>query len=291
MLLRRKKDVHFLAGACQVHEHTTTCFKYWKGPLELRSCHFGLDKKNFIGRSYVDDKTGDLYLQYLDRMVNCFNDMMLKCVHCNMDIQFVGSGPSVKAILYYTTDYITKTQLKAHVAYLALDIAVSKVGEYDPTADELRLHAKRLLQKCAYAMISHQELSAQQVCSYLLDHGDHYTSHSYRCLYWTSFESVIKREIPSPERYHCSVVPTIGDDQDTGSDSDSDDVASSADGGPTAVVVDAEVTSEDTAALAANEFVIGTDDDGNVVLCSNHMEDYHSHPCELDYVCLWDFCT
>ncbi|KAG1748252.1 uncharacterized protein EDB91DRAFT_1007591, partial [Suillus paluster] len=35
---------------------------------------------------------------------------------------------------------------------------------------------------------SHQELSAQQVCSYLLDFGDHYTSHTFNNLYWTSFE-------------------------------------------------------------------------------------------------------
>lgn len=50
-------------------------------------------------------------------------------------------------------------------------------------------------------MISHQELSVQQVASYLLKQGDHYTSHTYRSLYWTSFEQFFDREIPSPECY------------------------------------------------------------------------------------------
>ncbi|KAF6744733.1 hypothetical protein DFP72DRAFT_825280, partial [Ephemerocybe angulata] len=37
-------------------------------------------------------------------------------------------------------------------------------------------------------MVSHQELSAQQVISYLMDLEDHFASHRFRNLYWTSFE-------------------------------------------------------------------------------------------------------
>src|ERR1700683_3730148 len=71
--------------------------------------------------------------------------------------------------------------------------------------------AKRLLQKCAYAMISHQELSAQQVCSYLMDFEDHFTSHEYQNLYWTSFEKLINDEDPSPDCY--KTVPVGKDKQ------------------------------------------------------------------------------
>src|SRR5258705_12590692 len=101
-------------------------------------------------------------------MVNNYCKTILSAVHCNMDIKFIGSGASAKAILYYITDYITKSQLKTHVAYAALELAVAKLGEYNPHDDDLTLRAKKLLQKCAHAMISHQELSAQQVCSYLM---------------------------------------------------------------------------------------------------------------------------
>ena len=52
-------------------------------------------------------------------------------------------------------------------------------------------------------MISHQELSAQQVCSYLMDYEDHFTSHSFNNLYWTSFESFIDKQDPSPECTCC----------------------------------------------------------------------------------------
>ncbi|KAJ7433389.1 hypothetical protein B0H11DRAFT_1939526 [Mycena galericulata] len=58
-----------------------------------------------------------------------------------------------------------------------------------------------MLQKCAYALISQQELSAQQVASYLMDWEDHFTSHTYRNFYWTAFESFINKELESPECY------------------------------------------------------------------------------------------
>ena len=30
--IARKKDLHNLVKACQIHKHSATCFKYWKGP-------------------------------------------------------------------------------------------------------------------------------------------------------------------------------------------------------------------------------------------------------------------
>ena len=228
--LQRVKDIHFLATSCQQHKHTSTCFKYWKGPPEARECRFGLDEQNCMARSFVDNAMGDVNLCYLNGMANRYNPTILECIRCNMDIQFVGSGGSAKAVLYYITDYITKTQLKAHIAYSALDVAVSRLGDYDPVVDDLRTRAKRLLQKCAYSMLSHQELSAQQVSSYLLEQGDHYTSHSFRCLYWTSFERSIDKDLLSPECY-----PTQGQqnqqdvqdgvDSDMGSGDDSSEIS------------------------------------------------------------------
>ena len=194
-----RKDIHFLAKSSQVHRHTHTCFKYWRGPPDLRECRFGLDHQNYCESSTVDENTGEISLRCLDGMVNHYNDTMLAAVRCNMDIQFIGSGQSAKAILYYVTDYITKTQLKMHVAYAAMEAAVNKVSEYDPSVDDLAGRAKCLLQKCAYALIAHQELSAQQVCSYLMEYGDHYTSHTYRNLFWTMYENFLDADMPSPE--------------------------------------------------------------------------------------------
>lgn len=45
-------------------------------------------------------------------------------------MKFIGSGPLAKAVLYYITDYIAKSQLKSHVTFTASELAVKKLGEY-----------------------------------------------------------------------------------------------------------------------------------------------------------------
>ncbi|KAJ7233267.1 hypothetical protein B0H12DRAFT_1001846, partial [Mycena haematopus] len=199
--LSRDKDLHRLVKRCQYHTHHPTCFKYWKGPPEPKECRFDLDESNVVPVSTFDPETGEMTLRCLDGLVNNFNTTILESIRCNMDIKFIGSGPAAKAILYYITDYITKTQLQAHVAYAALEMAVNRLGEYDPDADDLMTRAKRLLQKCAHSMIAKQELSAQQVVSYLMDFEDHFTSHKFKHLYWTGFEKFINDDDPSPECY------------------------------------------------------------------------------------------
>jgi len=190
-----KKDMHLLAGKCQTHRHSKTCWKYWRGPPEPKECHFDLDKKNVHLISFTDPDTGEITLKCLDGLVNHFNTSILEAMRCNMDIKFISSGPAAKAILYYIADYITKSQLKTHVALAAMEMAVHKLETFDPNDDDCTLRVKKMLQKCAHSMISHQELSAQQVCSYLMDFEDHFTSHEYHHLYWTNFESFIENAV------------------------------------------------------------------------------------------------
>ena len=157
-LKSRLKDLYGVVRECQSHSHTKTCYKYQKAGGDLR-CRFDHNETNFREISEFDPETAEICLRCLHGMVNNFNATIIEAIRCNMDIKFIGSGESAKAILYYVTDYITKTDLKTHVAYAALKLAVNKLGEYDPTADEATIRAKRMLQKCAYAMLSHQELS------------------------------------------------------------------------------------------------------------------------------------
>ncbi|KAJ7823155.1 hypothetical protein B0H14DRAFT_2370282, partial [Mycena olivaceomarginata] len=178
------------------HDHSKTCFKYWRGPPEPKSCRFDLHEDNYRAESSFDPETGELCLRCLDGLVNNFNGTIIEAIRCNMDIKFIGSGASAKGILYYITDYITKSQLKTHVAFSMLELAVKKLGDVNPFETDETVRAKKMLQKCAYAMISQQELSAQQVASYLMDFEDHFTSHSYRNLYWTAFEAFINKELP-----------------------------------------------------------------------------------------------
>ncbi|KAF8957419.1 hypothetical protein BDZ97DRAFT_1641166, partial [Flammula alnicola] len=190
------RDFHNLVKKCQSHKHTSTCFKYWKGPPNPKECRFDLDESNVRKCSFFDPETGELHLRCLDGMVNNFNKTILQCIRCNMDIKFIGSGASAKAVLYYITDYITKSQLKSHVAYAALELAVRKLDILEAEDDPITIRAKKLLQKCAFSMISRQELSAPQVCSYLMDFEDHFTSHEFHSIFWPMFENYVDGVLP-----------------------------------------------------------------------------------------------
>ncbi|KIK33914.1 hypothetical protein CY34DRAFT_98827 [Suillus luteus UH-Slu-Lm8-n1] len=263
--MAHQKDLHQLVKACQVHKHNLTCFKYWKGPPHPRECRFDLDPSNYCGESFIDYNTGEICLCCLDGMVNNFNASMLEAVRCNMDIKFIGSGASAKAILYYITDYITKSQLKAHVAYAALDLARQKLSEFNPADDDLTICAKELIRKSAHAMISQQELSAQQVAAYLMDFGDHYTSHEYKNLFWTSFEALCEeQEIYSPNdseaQVNCqrSLEPACDEDI-------LEEIADSA--------------------LMSDEVALSIDDKGTLILRANQVQDYQFRSQGLRKMC------
>jgi hypothetical protein len=289
------KDFHNLAERCQRHRHTFTCYKYWKGYPEKKECRFDLDESNATPYSQFDPETGEFTMRCLDGMVNHFNDTMLKAIRCNMDIKFISSGPAAKAVIYYITDYITKSQLQAHVAYAALEGAVQKLGEYDPEDDDLSSRAKRLLQKCAHSMISNQELSAQQVASYLMEHEDHFTSHEYVNLYWTSLESHINHEDPSPECYPASTVTptselTVPDEPDPeGGPSESNVIADNSLVNPD---VDDDLDcdpEEDHSPVEQDPITLVMDLSGKLVPSANQACDYQKRGDVLADVNVWDF--
>ena len=287
-LKSRSKDLHLLAKESQIHSHTKTCYKHHKGG-KTAECRFDHDENNFRETSDFDPETAELSLRCLQGLVNNFNPTILEVVRCNMDIKFIGSGESVKAILYYVTDYITKSDLKTHVAFAALELAVKRLGEYDPSADEATMRAKRMLQKCAYAMVSHQELSAQQVAAYLVGGGDHYTSHRFQNLYWTSFEASVNNERESPE---CYKARNVEESQDT------EQVQSQcSDGG---LENDEGVENHDDDTLVEeDDDETGVDDEedvhiafsrtGDVLERSSQVTNYRFRAMEMDHLSVWEF--
>lgn len=120
------------------------CYKY-NHSVNNCECRFHLDVNNFNSTTFFDPVTGKIYLCCLNSMVNNFNETIIKTMCCNMDIKFIGSGVLAKAILYYITDYITKSQLKLHVAFVALKHGIQKIGTFDPALNDVEIRAKKIL--------------------------------------------------------------------------------------------------------------------------------------------------
>jgi Helitron helicase-like domain at N-terminus len=294
----RKKDIYHLTKKCQIHKHSKTCYKYWKGPPHPKECRFDLDPSNVQLETTFDMETGEICMRCLDGLVNNFNETILEAIRCNMDIKFIGSGSAAKAIIYYITNYITKLQLKTHVAYSALELSVKKLGEYNAEEDELTVRAKKLLQKCAYSMISHQELSAQQVASYLMDYEDHFTSHEYQNLFWTSFESFINKEDPSPECYHDKNLNKVNSADHKNSSYNNDDnaeldIENGVDnenmGHESENLTDHNDCLEDKEPFEDDEVTISTHTVGKLFAKANQVADYQLRGQDLENWCVWDF--
>ena len=208
----RLKDLRNVILRSQCHLHTGTCYKNHRSG-DGKQCRFNLDEGNVQPETFFNEELGSFVMRHLNGMVNNYCPTISESVHCNTDIKFITSGDAVKSILFYITDYITKTGNKSHVLFGALEVALKKLGDYDPTDTEVELRAKKMLQKYMYAILSHQELSGQQVAAYLKGYGDHYSSYRYCNLYWPAFERSANADDPSLECYHYLSSDTVEADE------------------------------------------------------------------------------
>ncbi|EIM80172.1 uncharacterized protein STEHIDRAFT_68460, partial [Stereum hirsutum FP-91666 SS1] len=143
---------------------------------------------NGYTRSFTElhPDTQEILLRRLHPWINSYNDVVIFLQRCNMDIKYIGSGVAAKAFAFYVTDYITKPGLPLYLALQALSWAVKQNDAkfiHRPDAPELEIK-RSLLTKIVNSMMGRQELSHQQVMSYLVGAGDCYKSHDFRVLYW-----------------------------------------------------------------------------------------------------------
>jgi hypothetical protein len=281
-LKARMKDLRNVVLQSQCHSHTSTCYKYHTLG-QVKSCRFNLEEDNVQPKTFFNDVTGTLVMRHLDGMVNNFCPTITEAVRCNSDIKFMASGDAAKSILFYITDYITKTGNKSHVSFGALEVALKKLGDYDPKDTDTELRAKKMLQKCVYAVLSHQELSGQQVAAYLKGYGDHYSSHKYRNLYWTAFERSVEIEDPSPECYQQDTSMAKIDERSVSSEEfdDSEDNEIPDDVSNTMLSAIDEGEGDDVTIAVAKS--------GTVVQCSSQVHDYRFRAFELRHLSVWQF--
>ncbi|KAI9065711.1 hypothetical protein FKP32DRAFT_1549886, partial [Trametes sanguinea] len=176
-------------------------------------------------RTHLDLETGAVVLRRLHPRIASYNDVVIFLMKCNMDIKHIGSGEAAKALLYYVTDYITKPSLPTHVGLGALSYAIQKTNDQfpgliaaPPVSDARTAGMRGALTFTVNRMMSRQEISHQQVMSYLVGGGDAYRSHNFRTLHWGSFDrlfAVHDRTISSPSTAEAAVESTAQSSNDT----------------------------------------------------------------------------
>lgn len=208
--------VNQLLEAYNWHEHNSTCWKYLKRgkpPDENvdrdRNCRMRMNGKT-NPKTYIDEDTRSIVLRRLHPRIAAYNDVLIFLLQCNVDVKFIGSGEAAKALLYYCTDYITKPSLPTHVGLGALQYAIKRTNEKasqdrkaeaDESVESGGKAPKSALVTLVNGLMGRQEISHQQVMSYLIGGGDHYTSEKFAILFWSPFQRLFANWFEEPYRF------------------------------------------------------------------------------------------
>jgi hypothetical protein len=196
-ILKFRKDIVRLVETCNVHKHSPTCYKYWKAKSNgSKSCRMRMPRA-LVKNSSIDPTSGLIAMRRSHPWINNFNEWLISACRSNMDIKFIWSGNDAKALVYYITDYITKSSLAFHDMFLFAQQGIESIEKYRllDRVDSTIEKSRKLILRCYNMIASHQEISGVQVASYLMNFGDHYTTHTFKNLFLFSIENYLQTEL------------------------------------------------------------------------------------------------
>lgn len=225
--------------------------------------------RKMFSTSTIDPDSGEIRMRRSHPMINNFNQYLICVCHCNMDIKFIWSGTDARALVYYCTDYITKTSLSFHDTFSLVQKAI-ETNDNESDSENSIEKARKLVLRCYNALASQQELSGAEVATYLMDFGDHYTSHTFVNIFLIGIERYLQNELNQAKAAHSSSVttaPTINSD-----------------------LIDSCVDEEDKNVSAIEEqFLIEHPSDPQKLVLVNLRVDYQYRSVALESICLYEF--
>ena len=126
-------------------------------------------------------------MRKLEEWINMFSPVISYLLRCNIDITSLRSGTAIKAVLFYVTNYITKSPLKTHMIFDAIwsvfEDNLAIICRPDPLGEK----AWKLMTKMVNTMGRKMEIGSPMACMYLLNNPDHYTGHEFKTFFWMSY--------------------------------------------------------------------------------------------------------
>ncbi|KAG7408961.1 ATP-dependent DNA helicase PIF1 [Fusarium oxysporum f. sp. raphani] len=203
-------ESNFIAYCCQVHSHTYTCVKYslkalvTEGAGQHRStaCRFKAPWKLVENTGFTED--GLLRIRRNHPLVNRYNRAMAVGLRHNHDLSMILTKTKGLAMVFYITNYATKldTPMWKRLVFAAdvlrqlresASLRGPNLAEQDAQRRDVVNESRQFLMRAANRIFSERQLSAVEVCYFLLGYQTDFTNvpkWSYinlTALYWTIF--------------------------------------------------------------------------------------------------------
>jgi hypothetical protein len=203
-------ESNYIAYCCQVHSHTHTCIKYsLKGLVgddadghKRTACRFKAPWKIVENTGFTEDGLGKIRRNH--PLVNRYNKAMAVGLRHNHDISMILTRTKGLAMVFYITNYATKldTPMWKRLAFAADVLRQLRESAGHPRPNLAEQNSRRqavvnesrqFLMRAANRIFSERQLSAVEVCYFLLGYQTDFTNvlqWSYinlTALYWTIF--------------------------------------------------------------------------------------------------------
>ncbi|KAL1738834.1 hypothetical protein HDZ31DRAFT_13240, partial [Schizophyllum fasciatum] len=156
--------------------------------------------REYIEQSFVDRLTGAIHLMKREVMMNSITPVLTYLMRSNTDTTSLQSGTSMKAIVMYVSDYITKSSLKTyHIMSCIKSVFERNAPSFEGSVDDNK-SARRLMVQMVNALAPRMEIGSPLAASYLLDLPDHYKSHEFVLIWWKSYVNRVLDDCPHTAR-------------------------------------------------------------------------------------------
>ncbi|KAJ7106604.1 hypothetical protein C8R44DRAFT_562791, partial [Mycena epipterygia] len=82
--------------------------------------------RDIFDKTEVDPSDGAINVKKLEPMINCVTPDLTYCLRCNTDVTSLLSGTSIKAVVAYISDYVTKATLKLYHIFDTVNAILNK---------------------------------------------------------------------------------------------------------------------------------------------------------------------
>ena len=136
----------------------------------------------------VDTTDGHIVMKKLEAYMNTFTACLTYLMRCNTDVTSLSSGTSIKAIVSYISDYVTKPALKTHQIFSSMyDVFERNKVQLGADIKKESDAGRRLILKIVNSLNAKMEIGSPMASMYLLGNPDHYTGHKFVCFWWKSY--------------------------------------------------------------------------------------------------------